>query len=82
MTGVQTCALPICSPASASRVRSEPDIAMMKKELPKKGMTLMLLWVEYCEEHSNGYEYSQFCQFYRDWRKKLDVTIVSPKREI
>ena len=38
-------------------------------------MTLMLLWVEYREEHRDGYEYSQFCQLYRDWRKKLDVTM-------
>lgn len=63
------------SPASVPRVRPEPDFAMMKKELPKKGMTLMLLWVEYREEHRDGYEYSQFCQLYRDWRKKLDVTM-------
>ena len=63
------------SPASAPRVRPEPDYAMIKKELPKKGMTLMLLWVEHKELHPDGYEYSQFCQLYRDWRKKLDVTM-------
>lgn len=63
------------SSASAPRVRPEPDFEVMKKELPKKGMTLMLLWVEYREEHPNGYEYSQFCQLYRIWRKKLDVTM-------
>jgi transposase len=63
------------SPASVPRVRPEPDFAMMKRELPKKGMTLMLLWVEYREEHRDGYEYSQFCQLYRIWRKKLDVTM-------
>jgi transposase len=62
-------------PTSAPRVRPEPDFAMIKKELPKKGMTLMLLWVEYKELHPDGYEYSQFCQLYRDWRKKLDVTM-------
>ena len=33
------------SSASAPRSRPEPDYAMMKKELTKKGMTLMLLWV-------------------------------------
>ena len=38
-------------------------------------MTLMLLWVEHKELHPDGYEYSQFCQLYRDWRKKLDVTM-------
>jgi transposase len=63
------------SQLSVPRVRPEPDYAMMKKELPKKGMTLMLLWVEHKELHPDGYEYSQFCQLYRDWRKKLDVTM-------
>jgi transposase len=63
------------SQLSAPKVRPEPNFAMMKKELAKKGMTLMLLWVEYREEHSSGYEYSQFCQLYRTWRKKLDVTM-------
>jgi len=57
------------SSASAPRVRPEPDYEVMKEELPKKGMTLMLLWVEHKELHPNGYEYSQFCQLYRDWRK-------------
>ena len=63
------------SQLSAPRVRPEPDFEVMKKELAKKGMTLMLLWVEYREEHPDGYEYSQFCQLYRTWRKKLDVTM-------
>ena len=63
------------APASAPSVRPEPDFAMMKKELANKGMTLMLLWVEYKELHPDGYEYSQFCQLYRTWRKQLDVTM-------
>jgi transposase len=62
-------------PANVARVRPEPEFAMMKKELAKKGMTLMLLWVEHKELHPDGYEYSQFCQLYRKWRKKLDVTM-------
>ena len=61
--------------ASAPRARPEPDFATMKRELAKKGMTLMLLWVEHKELHPDGYEYSQFCQLYRTWRKKLDVTM-------
>ncbi len=63
------------SPASSPRVRPAPDYAVMKKELAQKGMTLMLLWVEYRESHPDGYEYSQFCQLYRTWRQRLDVTM-------
>jgi transposase len=59
------------SPASAPVVRPEPNLAMMKKELPKKGMSFMLLWVEHKELHPDGYEYSQFCHLYLGWRRKL-----------
>jgi transposase len=59
----------------APRTRAQPDFAKMKTELAKKAMTKALLWVEYREEHPGGYEYSQFCQLYRDWRKTLDVTM-------
>jgi len=63
------------APLSVPRRRPEPDFEVMKRELARKGMTLMLLWVEYREEHHDGYEYSQFCLLYRKWRKHLDVTM-------
>jgi transposase len=47
----------------------------MKKELRHKGVTLQLLWFEYRELHPDGYGYSQFCQLYRDWRRRLDVVM-------
>jgi transposase len=53
----------------------QPDYATMKKELTKKGVTLQLLWFEYRELHPDGYGYSQFCQRYRDWRRRRDVTM-------
>ena len=34
-------------------------------------MTLSLLWVEYRQEHPEGYGYSQFCYHYRQWAKQL-----------
>ena len=55
--------------------RPEPDFAVVHKELRKKGVQLTLLWFEYREIHPDGYSYSQFCQIYRTWRKKLDVTM-------
>ena len=63
------------SPASTARVHPAPGYAVMKKELARKGMTLMLLWVEYRELHPDGYEYSQTCQLYRAWSKRLDVAM-------
>ena len=61
-----------------AKVRStypQPDFETMKKELTRKGVTLQLLWFEYRELHPDGYGYSQFCQRYRDWRRRRDVVM-------
>ena len=50
----------------------EPDYAAMHRDLRKPGVTKQLLWEEYKQAHGdNGYQYSQFCQRYRDWVKTL-----------
>lgn len=52
-----------------------PDFDYIYQELKahkKFNLTLDLLWREYKEQHSEGYQYSQFCELYRRWRKKLD----------
>ena len=51
----------------------EPDYAQLHKELRRKGMTLMLLWQEHSERHPNEaiHSYSQFCENYRRFAKKL-----------
>lgn len=49
----------------------EPDYAAMHQELKRKGVTKQLLWEEYKHIHGdNGYQYSQYCQRYRDWVEK------------
>jgi len=35
----------------------------------------MLLWEEYKEVHPDGIMYSQFCQRYRDFKKKNRLTM-------
>ena len=34
-------------------------------------MTLELLHLEYLALHADGYRYTQFCEFYRRWCKRL-----------
>jgi len=59
-----------------SRKLSQPDWQSMHDELAKhKKLTLMLLWQEYKEGTPSGYQYSQFCELYRQWRKKLDCSM-------
>ena len=64
-------------PAVTGRPRKikEPDWNYVHRELRRKGVTLQLLWIEYKQEHQDGYQYSQFCEHYRQWKKKLDVSM-------
>ena len=56
--------------------RSLPQWSEIHQELHRKGVTLMLLWQEYKEQHPRtGYQYSQFANRYRDWLGTLDVVM-------
>jgi len=61
--------------------RAPIDFNWVHRELRRTGVTLQLLWVEYCEQVSadpggqRAYQYSQFCDLYRSFRKKLDVSM-------
>ena len=57
--------------SSNSRIIPCPDWSVIHTELHKKSVTLRLLWVEYREDHPDGYGYSQFCEHYRQWAKRL-----------
>jgi transposase len=55
-----------------------PDFDYIFRELKahkKFNLTLDQLWREYREQHPDGYQYSQFCQLYRDYRSKLDYSM-------
>jgi len=62
-------------PTYANRDRVLPDWQWVNRELKYKGVTQFLLWQEYLEQHPKGYQYSWFCDMYRDWRGKLDVVM-------
>ena len=49
--------------------RPLPEWEKVRKELKEKGVTLKLLWIEYRDQHSDGYSYTQFCEYYRKWAK-------------
>ena len=52
-----------------------PDWKSVFEELKQKGVTLLLLWNEYKEEYPDGYKYSQYCDLYKKWRKKLNPSM-------
>ena len=55
--------------------RAIPQWADIHAELRGKGVTLALLWQEYKTAHPEGLQYSQFCERYRAWRRRLDVVM-------
>jgi len=63
--------LPLISPEK----RQMPPMEYLHQERKKKGVTLQLLWHEYKEGNPEGYQYSQFCELYRQWLDKLDVCL-------
>jgi hypothetical protein len=62
-------------PALSSAQRCMPPMDYLFRELKRKKVTLQLLWYEYRQANPDGYQYSQFCHRYRQWVKKLDVTL-------
>jgi transposase len=61
-------------PSIPSSERPLPEWPDIHTELKRKGVTLALLWEEYKADHPrDGYQYSRFCDLYREWRGKLDV---------
>jgi len=54
---------------------SRLDYEHLKRELSRKGVTLLLLWEEYLREHPAGYSYSQFCERYNQWRKSTELSM-------
>ena len=55
--------------------RPAPDCEYIYNQLrtfQKFNLTLSQLWIEYKAKYPDGYQYTQFCEYYCRWRKKLD----------
>jgi len=53
-----------------------PDWSYIHRELRRKHMTLMILWQEYKSNHpEDGYQYSHFCELYREFCARQDVSM-------
>ena len=65
--------------AAAPPSRKRPDYEYIHKEMAKCGVTLSLLWSEYCESCRQSNEiplmYSQFCHYYQQFTVKNKVTM-------
>ena len=52
-----------------------PDFTKIHDELKLRHVTRQLLWEEYREQYPHGYGYTQFCEHYNRWRKKVSITM-------
>lgn len=59
--------------------RKQPDLEHIHKELMRNGVSLRLLWNEYCEDCRNGNEvplmYSRFCYLYQKFAETKRATM-------
>lgn len=62
-------------PSIAVTTRPLPDFAKVHAERKRAGVTLELLHLEYREQHPAGYQYTQFCERYREWLKARQLTM-------
>ena len=67
-------------PASTAKPEYKmPDYEYVAREMQKSGVTLNLLWLEYCEQCSNNgetpYQLTQFKKYYRDYTLKNSATM-------
>lgn len=61
--------------AGMSVKKSDPDFEAMNRELKRSGVNLRLLWGEYKQIDADGLQYSQYCERYRQWCRKNNVTM-------
>ena len=69
------------TPTSSHRL---PDLEYVHKEMAKSGVTLRLLWTEYCTACRLGNEfplmYSQFCYHYQKYAENKRATMHIPRK--
>jgi len=61
-------------------VLSPAGSGYLHTERKKPGVTLELLHLEYLEQHPDGYRYSQFCEYYREWLAKHRLSLCQVHR--
>ena len=64
-------------PRPAAVERSVPDWTTVFTDMKQKNVTKFLLWQEYRGLHPNGYNYSWFCDHYRRWLGRRDLSMRS-----
>jgi len=62
-------------PTPSGLGKSLPDWAEVYEEVKKRGVTLQLLSEEYLSDYPDGIRYSQFCDLFKKWKRKLNAVM-------
>lgn len=62
-------------PPSPRRDGLEDEYKRMEKLLGKPGQTRQACWMEYMQRNPNGFSYSRFCEYFRNWQKQSKPTL-------
>ena len=63
-------------PVDSGALRPIPDWVKVNQEMRHKGVTLFLLWQEHKIIQPDGFNYSWFCNHYREWAGRLDAVML------
>lgn len=62
-------------PVSTRLAELQALFPYFEKELRKTGVTKQLLWEEYKKKYPEGYQSTQFCEHYNDWKRQSAVVM-------
>jgi transposase len=74
-TELEAVLYPESAGSAAAIARAEPDCAKIHRERSRPGVTLQLLHLEYIEAHPGGYQYTAFCDRYREFLKRRGLSM-------
>jgi len=60
----------------SNKPKVQPDWKYIYQESQRKNVTLQLLWYEFKEANPDGISYSRFTEYFKQYRKSLDVSMV------
>jgi transposase len=63
------------TPPGSQLATLQQRFAYIDRELARPGVTRYGLWLEYKEKQPDGYQYTQFCHYYRLWSQQQQVVM-------
>lgn len=66
---------PVTPPVDSRLAELQKRLPAIDRQLACTGVTRYDLWIDYRAQHPDGYQYTQFCYHYRQWRQAQQLTM-------